>query len=233
MLSLKNIFSGLFHLLYPHNCTGCGSDLLPKGQLLCIACISELPHTCFAGQENNPIEKIFRGRLPVSAAHSQFYFAKNELIQHLIHELKYNNNKEIGISLGEMLGISLLQSGRYTSIDYLIPLPLHLKKEFRRGYNQAAIICEGISRSTSIPMMPGNVTRQRVTDTQTRKHRAERWNNVAGSFIIKNPEKLAGKHILLVDDVITTGATIEACGLSILKINGTSLSIASLAHASK
>lgn len=233
MLSIKHILSDTFHLFYPHTCTGCGSDLVNKNNLLCIRCISELPHTHFALHENNLIERIFRGRLPIKAAHSEFYFAKNELIQHLIHQLKYNDNKEIGIYLGEITGNTLLKSGRFSTIDYLIPLPLYGDKEFKRGYNQAEVICNGIYASTRIPVMTNNVIRQRATETQTRKHRAQRWENVEGSFVVKDPSALRGKQLLLVDDVITTGATIEACGHAILNIEGTSVSIAALAHASK
>lgn len=182
---------------------------------------------------NNLIEKIFRGRLPLIAGHSEFYFAKNELIQHLIHQLKYNHNLEIGIYLGEITGNTLLKSTRFEDIDYLIPLPLYPEKQFKRGYNQAEVICNGIHKSTMIPVMANNIVRQRATETQTRKHRAERWQNVAGSFVVTEPATLTGKHVLLIDDVITTGATIEACGQAILTVEGTSLSIAALAHASK
>lgn len=233
MVPLKNMFSDALHLFYPHLCTGCGSDLIDKNNLLCINCIKELPHTNFNLFENNPIEKIFAGRLPINAAHSEFYFSKGQLVQHLIHQLKYNNNKEIGFYLGELLGNSLLQGNRFSKIDYLIPLPLYADKEYKRGYNQAEIICQGTSKSTQIPVLANNVVRQRPTETQTRKHRAERWQNVEGSFTIKNPAALTGKNVLLIDDVITTGATLEACGQVILRVSGTNISFASLAHASK
>lgn len=232
-MRFKHLLSDVFHLFYPHTCTGCGSDLLYKDQLLCIRCIAELPHTNFAFHENNLMEKIFTGRLALKAAHSQFYFAKNELVQHLIHGLKYSGNTAIGAYLGEMTGNTLLKSGRFAGIDYLIPLPLFADKEFKRGYNQATVICNGISDSTHIPVHSGNVVRRRATETQTRKHRAERWQNVEGSFTVKDPALLRGKHLLLVDDVITTGATLEACGRMLLGIEGTMLSIVSLAHASK
>jgi len=233
MLSIKDLLSDTFQLFYPHTCNGCGSDLLNKKNLLCLRCISELPYTDFAIHENNLIEKIFRGRLSIKAAFSEFYFEKNELIQHLIHQLKYNNNKEIGIYLGEITGNSILKSNRFGNIDIMIPLPLNVIKEFKRGYNQAEIICRGINNSTQIPVIINNVIRYRATETQTRKHRSQRWENVESGFIVKDPSALTGKHILLVDDVITTGATIEACGQEIIKIPGTSLSIAVLAHASK
>lgn len=233
MQLLKTILGNTLHLFYPHVCIGCGSDLLAQNNLLCLRCINELPHSNFAIHPNNPIEKIFWGRIPVTAAHSQFYFSKESLIQHLIHQLKYKNNTAIGFYMGELMGNSLLQSGRFSNIDYLVPLPLYSDKEKKRGYNQAAIICNGVSAAMQVPVLTGNVNRQRFTATQTRKHRTERWQNVEGSFIINNPDVLKGKRILLIDDVITTGATLEACGSILTQIEGLQLYIASLAHAGK
>ena len=233
MNQLKNIFSDTLHLFYPHLCIGCNSDLLDEKNLLCLRCINDLPHTNFAQHANNPLEKAFWGRLPLTAAHAEFYFSKESLIQHLIHQLKYKNNKDIGIFLGEMMGKSLLNSNRFSDIDCLAPLPLFKDKEHKRGYNQSAIICKGMAAVMNLPVLVGAVTRERFTETQTRKHRVERWENVDGSFIVKKPESLQGKHILLVDDVITTGATLEACGQTILKMDNTRLSIAALANTTK
>ena len=233
MLSIKNIFSDAMHIFYPHNCTGCGSDLLSKQELLCIKCLHHLPHTQFEKFENNPVEKIFTGRFSIKAGHSEFYFSKTQLIQHLIHQLKYKGNKEIGFYLGALMGKSLLQSPRFADLDYLVPLPLYADKEFKRGYNQAEIICDGISSILQVPVLIKNVVRQKFTETQTRKHRTERWKNVEGSFAVKNSGALNSKNILLVDDVITTGATLEACAQTILQIPGISISVATLAIASK
>ena len=230
---IKNFLADALHLFYPHYCTGCGSDLLAKDNLLCLHCLASLPHTHFALFENNYVENIFRGRMPVKAAHSEFYFSKGQLVQQLIHLLKYKANKEIGYFLGEIMGNSLLSGSRFSNIDYVVPLPLYPDKEFKRGYNQAALICHGISAVTNIPTMENNIIRQRPTETQTRKHRSERWLNVDGSFAVKTISSIIGKNILLVDDVITTGASLEACGQAILNVAGTSLSIAALAHATK
>ena len=230
---LHQLLQGALQLFYPHTCQGCGSDLLATKSLLCLRCLSELPHTYFAFHENNPVEKIFTGRIPVKAAHSEFYFSKNELIQHLIHQLKYKGNQEIGTYLGEIVGSTLLQSGRFTDIDYLVPLPLFADKEYKRGYNQAEVICRGISRSMNIPVLTNNLIRQRQTETQTRKHRMERWQNVDGSFLLKESSALKNKHVILVDDVLTTGATLEACGSTLLDADGLKLNVAVIAHASK
>jgi ComF family protein len=233
MNALKTILSGTLHLFYPHVCTGCGSDLLHEDDLLCLKCIVCLPVTNFAGNPGNPIEKIFWGRIPLSAAHSEFYFSKESLIQQLIHQLKYKSNKAIGIYLGALMGKSLLAGNRFNNIDALIPLPLYPDKEHKRGYNQAAIICDGMSSVMKVPVLRNVVARQRYTDTQTKKHRTERWENVAGSFIVKEENKLKGKNLLLVDDVVTTGATLEACGAVLTAIDSVKLSIAALAHQTK
>jgi len=231
MKLIKNIFSDTIHLFYPHLCPGCGSDAMQKESLICLSCIVNLPETNFALLKNNPVEKIFWGRLPLTTAHSQFYFTKEEVVQQLIHELKYKGNTAIGFYLGEMMGNTLLSSGRFTDIDVLVPLPLYPDKERKRGYNQATVICNGIAAAMNIPVMKDNIVRKKATGTQTRKRRTERWQNVEDSFAVNNPAQLAGKHILLVDDVITTGATLEACGNIIMKTPGVKLSIASLALA--
>jgi ComF family protein len=233
MKLLKTLFSDTVHLFYPHLCTGCGSDLLQEKDLLCIQCIANLPHTGFAFHAGNPAEKIFWGRLPVTAAHSEFFFTKSSVMQQLIHELKYKNNTAIGFYLGELMGKSLLNSNRFMQIDVLIPLPLFANKEKQRGYNQATVICNGISAVTQIPVDTRSIVRQHFTETQTRKHRTERWQNVSGSFMVKDKASIEGKHLLLVDDVVTTGATLEAFGNAILNTVNADISIATLALAPK
>lgn len=233
MNTRSNILSPLAHLFYPHVCNGCASDLLNEDSILCLRCMHNMPHTHFAMHANNPVERIFWGRLAVTAAMSEFYFAKGTLIQNLVHAFKYNGNKEVGLFLGRLMGISLLKNNRFTDIDMLVPLPLFPAKEFKRGYNQATILCKGISEVMGVPVSINNVVRRRFTETQTKKHRTERWENVESSFGITRPQELANRHVLLVDDVVTTGATLEACGACILKIPGTRLSIATLAFASK
>jgi ComF family protein len=198
-----------------------------------LLCINQLPHTNFAQHANNPLEKIFWGRIPLLAAHSEFYFAKETLIQELIHQLKYKGNQAIGYFLGELMGKSLLNSNRFKNLDYLIPLPLYPEKERKRGFNQATIICNGLSARMNVPVLKNNVIRQRFTETQTKKHRRERWENVADSFLVKDPSLLNDKNILLVDDVVTTGATLEACGHTIAQSAIVTLSVAALSMATK
>lgn len=228
----RSFFTSLpiFHLFYPHICIGCGSDVLDAESFICLECINNLPHTNFAQHANNPVEKKFWGRIPVSAATSEFYFSKASIIQNIIHEFKYKGNIKVGHYLGRLIGSSLLNSNRF-DIDVIVPIPLFERKEKKRGYNQAMVLGEGISAIMNVPLLKRDVARIVYTDTQTKKHRTERWTNVEKSFFVKAPSRLEGKHILLVDDVITTGATLEACGAEILKINNTRLSIATLATA--
>jgi ComF family protein len=231
MKTFSKLWHSALHLFYPHTCTGCGSDLLPQHELLCGQCIVQLPHTGYAALPDNPVEKMFTGRLPLQSAAAQFYFTKDALVQHLIHQLKYKGNTDIGLYMGRLMGQALLETNRFCGIDCLVPLPMYAAKERQRGYNQATILCRGMAEAMSLPISAQQVIRQRSTQTQTRKQRTGRWQNVEGSFAVAAPEALAGKHILLVDDVVTTGATLDACGNAILQVAGARISIATLAFA--
>lgn len=205
--------------------------MIDKENFLCLECFDNLPQTNFALHANNPLEKKFWGRITLVSAMSQFYFSKESIVQNMIHELKYKGNKKAGHYFGNLMGKSLLNSNRF-HIDVIIPLPLFEKKEKTRGYNQSEILCNGISEIINKPIIKNNVVRKVFTETQTKKHRIERWKNVENIFLVTNPVDLDGKSILLVDDVITTGATIDACATEILKIKNVKLSVASLAMAS-
>lgn len=231
--TFKKMLGSVGHLFFPHTCAGCGSDILSAENFICTHCFADLPYTRFELHANNPVEKIFWGRLPLKAATSEFYFAKSSVIQQLIHQFKYKGNTDLGHFLGTVIGNSLLQTPRFNSIDAIIPLPLAIHKQQQRGYNQAHILCKGISEVMEIPVLDKCVIRQRYTDTQTKKHRIERWKNVEGSFVVIDKAVLKGKYILLVDDVVTTGATLEACGSQLLMVEGVALSVATLAYASK
>lgn len=233
MLSVRSLLNDALHLFFPHTCMGCGNDIISNESILCLRCISLLPHTNFEKKENNPIENIFRGRVTIRSASSQFYFSKGHLVQYLIHQLKYNNNKEAGEYLGAVMGKALLQSERFSNIDYLVPLPLSAGKQFKRGYNQAEVICDGMNTTMQVPVHSNNLIRKEYKGSQTKKNRTERWENVEGNFCLLHPGKLQGKNVLLVDDVITTGATLEACAQILLPVPGINISIATLATASK
>jgi ComF family protein len=231
MIKALNLYLNQFaHLFFPHICEGCGSDVIENGSWLCAECLLTLPETNFIGEPNNPVEKIFYGRLQIEAAGSAFYFTKHSLVQHLIVELKYHDNKEIGFYLGKLLGYRLAQTSRYNNVDTIIPLPLNPRKERKRGYNQAAIITEGIAAAWPKQVQKNSVQRSVYTETQTHKNRITRWQTMEGVFEIIDEELLADKHLLLVDDIVTTGATLEACGEKLLEVPGTKLSIVTLAY---
>lgn len=164
----------------------------------------------------------------VTAATAQYYFTKESMMQHLVHQFKYRGNKELCFYLGTMMGQQLAQSNRFNRIDALIPLPLYPSRERKRGYNQAAVLCEGISSVLQIPVWQHIIIRNHHTDTQTQKNRIERWQNIVGSFTLINEADIEGKHLLLVDDVITTGATLEACGAELLKPGNVQVSVGAL-----
>jgi len=218
------------HLFYPHNCEGCGTDILSDEHFLCIRCLHRLPETRFFLSPANPVEKLFYGRLPVTHAAAAYYFTKDSLLQHLLIQLKYKGNKEAGYFLGRMMGYSLIKTDRFKDIDVLVPLPLNVKKEHIRGYNQAALICKGIAEVWHKPVLKEAVARTRFTETQTRQNRTSRWQNMEGVFAVTDKSALQNKHILLIDDVITTGATLEACGSAILGVEGVALSIVAAAY---
>ncbi|HLK30791.1 MAG TPA: phosphoribosyltransferase family protein [Puia sp.] len=225
----RDIVHSFSHLFFPHSCAGCGNDIISEGQILCIKCSSQLPLTGFELHDNNPIEKSFWGRVSINNGMSLLHFTKDSILQNLLHQFKYKGKKEIGFYFGKMMGNAILKSGRFKNIDALIALPLFASKEKRRGYNQSTVLCEGMSEILHIPILKNAVIRTTATETQTHKTRIERWQNIEGKFEIKNIPSLQNKHILLVDDVTTTGATLEACIIELLKAENIKLSIATLA----
>jgi ComF family protein len=229
-MQLKTAWQDFSHLFFPHICAGCNTDNTGTESPLCIQCINQLPLTNFHLHADNPVEKQFWGRLPVAAVTAHCHFTGGTLIQHLLHQLKYKGNKEAGHFLGMLMGKALQASQRFNTIELLVPLPLFAERQRRRGYNQSAVLCHGIAAVLKLPVEEHALIRLLATDTQTHKTRIERWKNMEGKFELVNPTAIAGKHVLLVDDVITTGATLEACGHELLKAGGVQLSIAALAY---
>lgn len=232
MITLKEIKDSVLHLLFPHICAGCGSDILHEESVLCMRCIDAIPETNFELHPNNPVEKTFWGRLPLTGATAQFYFTKESLMQHLMHQFKYKGNKELGMQLGKIMGEQIKKSARFEA-DALVPLPLFPAKEKRRGYNQATILCEGMAEAMNLPVLDKIISRPQHTETQTKKGRIERWKNMEGKFILSDADAIKNKHLLLIDDVVTTGATLEACGNELLKAENVRLSLATLCIASR
>ena len=225
------LLKSLINLLFPRTCAACGNLLLAGEDTVCTTCRFLLPKTGYEQHSDNPLAQIFYGQMPFNAVMAEFFFSKTGKVQHLIHGLKYHHCRENGIFLGQEIGKSLLQAPYYQGIDFIVPIPLHPKKEKIRGYNQSHVIAEGISEIMNIPIAENCLVRRVFTDTQTKKSREDRWQNVKDIFEVKNPEKLKGKHVLLVDDVLTTGATLLSAGKSLLQVEGIKISVATAACA--
>lgn len=221
----------LTELLFPRLCVVCGDKLIEQEQSICLHCLHHLPRTNFHLEPENRVAQLFYGRVQIEFATSFFYFSKGSSYQTLLHNLKYKGMKEIGEEIGKHFGIDLLQSPEFSSVDIICPVPLHPQKEKKRGYNQSWWIASGIARQMQKELSDDNLKRVTATETQTRKSRFERWQNVEGIFELTNPEAFSGKHILLVDDVVTTGSTLEACAQTIISQSNAKVSIATLATA--
>ena len=227
---LKDLWDDFLSLLFPRVCYGCGNHLIKNENLICTECYVVIPRTNFHTVKDNPVEQIFWGRCRIESAAAFSYFNKGSRIRKLVHSLKYKGVKEIGRELGKIYGLSLKSSGFLDGIDFIIPVPLHKSRERVRGFNQSETISIGISEAVDLPLITNAIERRLATSTQTKRSRIERWDNVEKIFALKKPELLAGKHILLVDDVITTGATMESCVSEILKAEGAKVSLVALAY---
>ena len=221
----------LLNLFFPNVCQACGEALLKQEKVVCFSCLYKLPKTGFHLHDDNPVSRVFWGRVDLNAASSFLFFSKGGKVQHLIHSLKYKGNQETGVFLGKLFGADLQKSELFKSVDLVIPVPLHPKKQHKRGFNQSRSIAKGIGETMEIPLVTNKLIRIINTSTQTKKSREGRWDNVKNAFDVKEVSSLENKHILLVDDVLTTGATLEACAQNLLKIQGVKVSIATLAYA--
>lgn len=230
-MELKSILTSFVNLFYPNLCLICGNDLVTGEEQICLRCINQIPRTNYHLQQENQVEKRFWGKVPIESASSYFFFQKGSAFQKLLHELKYRGNKEIGELLGKYAAADLLESPTYNQIDVIIPVPLHPKKQAKRGYNQSEWIGKGLSAVLGKPMDSTSLMRIQESTTQTRKSVYERYENMLGIFRLKEPNDLSGKHILLVDDVLTTGSTLEACILALQKAENVKISVFTLAVA--
>jgi ComF family protein len=218
-------------LLFPRLCYACGNHLLRNEYLICTECYVIIPRTNYHLEKDNPVEQLFWGRCMVERAAAFSFYNKGSRIRNLIHNLKYKGIREAGYELGKIYGLSLNSSGFMKDIDLIIPVPLHPAKERIRGFNQSEIISRGIADAALLPVETKILERIMVSATQTRRSRYERWTNVEGIFRVREPEMITGKHVLLVDDVITTGSTIESCINEIVKTEGVKVSVVALAFA--
>lgn len=229
---IKQLAEDFIGLFFPKLCAACHGHLLRHEEALCTSCLLELPRTNDEHDPlENPVARVFWGRIKLQAAASCFVFIKGGHVQELVHQLKYNGRQDAGIAAGKLFGSDLKSLTPFNTAQAVVPVPLHRDKLRKRGYNQAACFAEGLAAAMNIPHYPDGMLRLSATESQTKKNRTERWDNVEDVFTINVKEQLAGKHILLVDDVITTGATIEACAAPLLAMEGTSVSVISLASA--
>ena len=227
---VAEMFEGFAGLFWPDVCACCSTGLTYGEKYICRHCMYELPATNFHREHDNPVSQIFWGRAPVEYATAGYFFRKGNKIQKLVHQIKYGGEKEMGTALGREMGNFLCDSS-FNAIDLIAPVPLHPQKFRKRGYNQSEWIARGIAESMNKPMDARNLARRIFTDTQTRKKRFDRWENVDSGFDLVDTETFAGRHVLLIDDVITTGATLEACIHAVLSAAGTKVSVATLAYA--
>ncbi|MBV8388479.1 MAG: ComF family protein [Mucilaginibacter sp.] len=218
-------------LLFPELCQACGESLIAGENLICLDCRYNLPFTDFHQKPDNMVAQQFWGKIKLEGAYAMCYFAKGGKIQHLMHNFKYKGVQRIGNLLGNVAGEQLLKSPIFKTADIIIPVPLHKSRLRKRGYNQSMCFAEGLSEKMGIPVDENNLVRIRATETQTHRSRFSRFENMQEVFTLTNPEALRNKHVLLVDDVVTTGSTLEACGIELLKVEGVQLSIATIACA--
>lgn len=216
-------------LFFPRICHGCGEHLLRNERLICTECLVAIPRTRYHLSEDNPVARLFWGRCSIERAAAFSYYNRGSRIRKIIHALKYDGVKELGEFLGRIYGTQLMESSFLEGIDYIVPVPLHPARERKRGYNQSAGICSGLSAATGIPVKTNLLKRSAFSATQTKRSRYDRWLNVEGIFTISGKELLKNKHILLVDDVITTGSTIEACAAELKKVENLKISVAAMA----
>jgi len=226
-----SLLDDFISLIFPKICAACGNSLWKHEETLCLSCEFHLPRTNFHHSLENPVGALFWGRVaPVSAA-AYLFFQKGNKVQRLIHQLKYKGRKDIGLCLGRQYGSLLKNSPFFQTVEVILPVPLHQKKLRHRGYNQSELFAIGLGESMNVPVDASLLIRKKATETQTKKSRFRRWQNVAEVFAIIDPNVLEMKHVLVVDDVITTGATLESCILALSGIKGIRISAVAIAVA--
>ncbi len=224
-MSIKSLLQDLIYLVYPNNCLVCGESLIEKEELICIACLHKLPKTNNHLVTENEIEKRFWGKVRLEKILAYYHFEKGSSIQKILHELKYKKRQDVGELLGKEISLGLKENNFFENIDCIIPVPLHKKRFKQRGYNQSACFAKGLSTTTDIPVNTTTLFRAIENPTQTKKTVYERWENTHGIFQLSETKSIENKHVLLVDDVLTTGATIEACAKTLLEVEGVKVSV--------
>lgn len=222
-------FKDIYTLFFPKLCINCEQSLIDHEKILCITCQHLLPETDFTGHKDNLIERAFYGRVGITEATSLYYLREKGIVQKLIYELKYNGNQEIGRYIGNIMANELKKSNRFNEIDCIVPVPLHPKKKRKRGYNQLTLFGRALSEQLRIPYVEDKLIRKSVTTSQTKKNRLDRFSNAKEIYFNSEVPFFVDKHILLIDDVFTTGATLEACAKALLTSEGLTVSLATIA----
>ena len=219
----------LLNLFFPKVCLGCNSYLGDNESNICITCRHQLPLTNFHLDQNDALKNVFYGRVKLEQATALLHFSKKGIVQQLMHNLKYRGYEDVGLFLGQWLGEELKTIEAYRKIDVVIPVPLHSSKLRKRGYNQVTKFGKEIAKALNVEFNSGVLQKTLATKTQVFKDRILRTSGNAATFSITENQSLRGKHILLVDDIVTTGATIESCANALLKIEGIKISVAAMA----
>jgi ComF family protein len=230
-LTGKDILLDFVGLFFPRYCRCCLEPLVRQEELICMKCMLELPRSNYHLEKENPFYMKMRGRIPVEHVMALFKFVKSSRVQKLLHSLKYRGEAEIGVALGKLYAQYLMLANLQNDFDLILPVPLHAFKKKKRGYNQSEEFGKGLSEVLAIPCTDNVLERKFQTATQTKKSKVSRWTNVSDVFALRLPGEIEGKRILLVDDVMTTGATLEACGQVVIDGGCKSLSIACIAAA--
>lgn len=225
----NGILEDFISLFYPRYCRGCFNGLLKGEDLICTQCLLEMPKSNYHLYRDNPFFEKFRGRLPVKNVMTLFKFVKESRVQHVLHALKYKQQPEIGELLGRVYGQDLLEADFFDSFDLIVPVPLHPARRRLRGYNQSEEFGKGLAQMLDVRCDDASMERLTITETQTHKTKLSRWENVNKIFRVVDPQNVSQKRVLLVDDVVTTGATLEACGAALLNAGCRELSIACIA----
>ncbi|MBM3920359.1 MAG: ComF family protein [Sphingomonadales bacterium] len=223
-------FKSLRRLFYPKVCVICRLALIKHERQICAYCLRKLPKSRWLSPQDNPVFNVFRGRVPIGGSGSFLVFRSGGITRQLLHEIKYKDNRDLAIWMGEMYANELMNSS-LPQIDFIIPVPLHRRKQKQRGYNQSEAFAEGLGFKLSVPVCTELLQRRAYTQTQTRKSRWERWQNVADVFVVNHPQNLKDKNVMLVDDVITTGATLEACVKALLDAGAQRVDVHTIAYA--
>ena len=226
---LAKILNDINNILLPKVCFGCNTQITRGERILCAVCRHELPLTDYNYTDPNTVDHIFYGRIPINKAMSFVFFTKNGIVKNLLHYLKYKNQEQIGAYFGDWIGSSLQEEKMLKNVDIVVPIPLHPKKKQKRGYNQVALFAERIAQSINAEYRDDILLKVVNTKSQTKKDRQLRWENAKDIFQLNVQAKKDFTHVLLVDDVITTGATIEAAAQTLFKIEGICVSVLSIA----